>query len=226
MLGDFLLKEIRNQSTVTYPTLSELLLQLQVSGVASVLPCFLWGCPASLAPVRVAFNTAALGRTKLNCIDVLHDSNIVSQCDTADVHAQNALSRQENGDQLASLLMEQLGGLQYPDDLVTFFSDLSQLMHSDAQAIDEETLKGGADISSAMGFYIRRCCVSFHMLGFEVSLPYCSPVGQGHTLCTVISKSFVTGCLGLQRHKTKLLSAAQLPDFLTWCACTKSMSRQ
>lgn len=64
--------------------------------------------------------------------------------------------------------MEQLGGLQYPDDLVTFFADLGQLMHSHMQAVDEDALKGGADNSSAMGFYIRRCCVSFHMLGFEV----------------------------------------------------------
>jgi len=37
-----------------------------------------------------------------------------------------------------------------------------------AQAVDEDALKGGADISSAMGFYIRHCCVSFHMLAFEV----------------------------------------------------------
>lgn len=81
---------------------------------------------------------------------------------------QDALPNRDLGDQIASLLMEQLGGLQYPDDLVTFFSDMSQLMHSHAQAVDEDTLKGGADISSAMGFYIRHCCVSFHMLAFEV----------------------------------------------------------
>lgn len=83
---------------------------------------------------------------------------------------QDALPSSDVGDQIASLLMEQLGGLQYPDDLVTFFSDMSQLMHSNAQAVDEDTLKGGADISSAMGFYIRHCCVSFHMLAFEVIL--------------------------------------------------------
>ena len=81
---------------------------------------------------------------------------------------QDALPSKDVGDQISSLLMEQLGGVQYPDDLVTFFSDMSQLMHSHAQALDEDALKGGADISSAMGFYIRHCCVSFHMLAFEV----------------------------------------------------------
>ena len=106
---------------------------------------------------------------------------------------QDALSRQESGDQLASLLMEQLGGLQYPDDLVTFFSDLSQLMHSHAQAVDEETLKGGADISSAMGFYIRRCCVSFHMLGFEVSL-HCI---TSHCMIQAGSCSRAQACIGI-----------------------------
>lgn len=83
-------------------------------------------------------------------------------------HVQDALPSKDVGDQISSLLMEQLGGVQYPDDLVTFFSDMSQLMHSHAQALDEDALKGGADISSAMGFYIRHCCVSFHMLAFEV----------------------------------------------------------
>ncbi|KAL0018583.1 hypothetical protein WJX79_009184 [Trebouxia sp. C0005] len=82
---------------------------------------------------------------------------------------QDALPSKDVGDQISSLLMEQLGGVQYPDDLVTFFSDMSQLMHSHAQALDEDALKGGADISSAMGFYIRHCCVSFHMLAFEAA---------------------------------------------------------
>lgn len=81
---------------------------------------------------------------------------------------QQALPSKDTGDQIASLLMEQLGGMQYPDDLVTFFSDMSQLMHSHASVLDVDTMKGGADISSAMGFYIRHCCVSFHMLAFEV----------------------------------------------------------
>ena len=85
-------------------------------------------------------------------------------------HVQDALPSKDVGDQISSLLMEQLGGVQYPDDLVTFFSDMSQLMHSHAQALDEDALKGGADISSAMGFYIRHCCVSFHMLAFEVCI--------------------------------------------------------
>ena len=84
---------------------------------------------------------------------------------------QHALPSRDTGDQIASLLMEQLGGLQYPDALVTFFSDMSQLMHSHASALDAESTKGGADISSAMGFYIRHCCVSFHMLAFEVRSP-------------------------------------------------------
>lgn len=70
--------------------------------------------------------------------------------------------------------MEQLGGLQYPDDLVTFFSDMSQLMHNHASTLDVDSMKGGADISSAMGFYIRHCCVSFHMLAFEVRTPLTS----------------------------------------------------
>ncbi|KAL3146194.1 hypothetical protein ABBQ32_002900 [Trebouxia sp. C0010 RCD-2024] len=82
---------------------------------------------------------------------------------------QQALSSKDTGDQIASLLMEQLGGLQYPDDLVTFFSDMSQLMHNHASSLDVDSMKGGADISSAMGFYIRHCCVSFHMLAFEAA---------------------------------------------------------
>ena len=96
---------------------------------------------------------------------------------------QDALGLQDTGDQLAALLMEQLGGLQYPDDLVTFFSDLSQLMHNHSQALDEDSLKVGADISSTMGFYIRRCCVSFHMLGFEVTpaIPHQHDVRHGHS---------------------------------------------
>ena len=84
---------------------------------------------------------------------------------------QEALPSRDTGDQIASLLMEQLGGLQYPDDLVTFCSDMSQLMHSHASALDVDAMKGGADISSAFGFYIRHCCVSFHMLSFEVRSP-------------------------------------------------------
>jgi len=91
---------------------------------------------------------------------------------------QDALPSKDVGDQISSLLMEQLGGVQYPDDLVTFFSDMSQLMHSHAQALDEDALKGGADISSAMGFYIRHCCVSFHMLAFEVC--YINQVTRQH----------------------------------------------
>ena len=86
---------------------------------------------------------------------------------------QQALPSKDTGDQIASLLMEQLGGMQYPDDLVTFFSDMSLLMHSHASALDVDAMKGGADISSAMGLYIRHCCVSFHMLAFEVwPLPF------------------------------------------------------
>ena len=91
-----------------------------------------------------------------------------SLCGPSVLLLQAALPNSEVGDQLASLLMEQLGGLQYPDDLVTFFSDISQLMHSQNQAMDEDALRAGADISSAMGFFIRHCCVSFHMLAFEV----------------------------------------------------------
>ena len=96
--------------------------------------------------------------------NIVKASNSGSVC----LSVQQALPSRDTGDQIASLLMEQLGGLQYPDDLVTFFSDMSQLMHSHASALDVDAMKGGADISSAFGFYIRHCCVSFHMLSFEV----------------------------------------------------------
>ena len=119
--------------------------------------------------------------------------------------AQEALPSGDTRDQIASLLMEQLGGLQYPDDLVTFFSDMSQLMHSHAAALDVDAMKGGADISSAFGFYIRHCCVSFHMLSFEVRSPCLVPgdhfaayiLRSVCQMCICIISAFILLCLHL-----------------------------
>ena len=150
-LGDFLLQEIRAKSSIKYPSLSELLTKLQVSCIESFAS---FHCCASC---QIPYSAQGQTRNRL--------TKIIAICD---FYVQNALPSKDMGDQISSLLMEQLGGVQYPDDLVTFFSDMSQLMHSHAQALDEDALKGKADISSAMGFYIRHCCVSFHMLAFEV----------------------------------------------------------
>ena len=155
-LGDFLLQEIRAKSSIKYPSLSGLLTKLQVSCIQSFVNIHF------CAPCQIP--NSAQGQT----LDRL--TKIIATCG---FHVQDALPSKDNGDQISSLLMEQLGGVQYPDDLVTFFSDMSQLMHSHAQALDEDALQGGADISSAMGFYIRHCCVSFHMLAFEVCVINC-----------------------------------------------------
>lgn len=156
-LGDFLLQEIRAKSSIKYPSLSELLNKLQVS------------CIESFDNIQRIFHFCARcqipNSAQHRWSDAQQTDKLVATCGS---YVQDALPSKDVGDQISSLLMEQLGGVQYPDDLVTFFSDMSQLMHSNAQAVDEDALKGGADISSAMGFYIRHCCVSFHMLAFEV----------------------------------------------------------
>ncbi|DBA68299.1 TPA: hypothetical protein ACH3X2_013621 [Trebouxia sp. C0005] len=124
---------------------------------------------------------------------------------------QDALPSKDVGDQISSLLMEQLGGVQYPDDLVTFFSDMSQLMHSHAQALDEDALKGGADISSAMGFYIRHCCVSFHMLAFEAACGLFDDLQAYKEVCMYEQQGFQPPP-GL--HKTALRNQAALDALL------------
>lgn len=144
-LGDFLLREIRAKDTVKYPTLTELLTKLQVYN-------------------RLRPEKSAAKQLLALLLSVISSHTSLS--------VQEALPNRDTGDQIASLLMEQLGGLQYPDDLITFTSDMSQLMHSHASALDVDAVKGGADVSSAMSFYIRHCCVSFHMLAFEVRSPF------------------------------------------------------
>lgn len=164
-LGDFLLLEIRARSTVKYPSLTELLLQLQVKHSTRLYPK-----GVALFPTLAGVSISACPC----CTDTFRLFLCKNSTFSFDLSVQQALPSKDTGDQIASLLMEQLGGLQYPDDLVTFFSDMSQLMHSHASSLDVDSMKGGADISSAMGFYIRHCCVSFHMLAFEVRSPLTS----------------------------------------------------
>ena len=95
------------------------------------------------------------------------------------------LQRRLGGDRLAewaqAVVWDQLQGMRCPDDLLSFFAELTDTVRPSSNmsaaapapdgmgtAAQAGSKSCGYDPNSALGKYLRRCTLAFHELPFEV----------------------------------------------------------
>ncbi|KAK9811686.1 hypothetical protein WJX72_008344 [[Myrmecia] bisecta] len=66
-----------------------------------------------------------------------------------------------------AIVVDQLGMLNCPDDLLSFFGELGDMLNSNTSIAHPDRVF--ADHNSAMGVFIRRCCQAFASLAFEAT---------------------------------------------------------
>jgi hypothetical protein len=70
-----------------------------------------------------------------------------------------------------AVIMDQLSGMRSPDDLITFFGELAELIQPAGSMPTDGSVPETFDPHSMFGKFLRRCTLAFEQLAFEASSP-------------------------------------------------------